>query len=186
MKKLAISVIGLLILSVGFYSCTKEKNIPMAMNNLKSGEFVDPTIGLSLSFHPTEDAIPTGVYVKVGKKWTINEIGKSHRKNYDGQCSCFGLCGKKAMQPNEPTQFPKDYIGRYDIVSYITQNDIDNEYFKIYQMQDISFLPIEHQSFNINSDIDDGDGIIVKKGIYPLDMTLGQYGGYKVNFKYNK
>lgn len=183
MKKLAISLIGLFTLSIGIYSCSKEKVNSNVKNQLKSTEFSDPTVGLSLAFHPIENEMPPKVKIKIKVKMNLWEIGKSHRKNYTGGCTCFGICPKIAPPGDGAGIFPQDYIGRDNILLYITQEDIVNGYVKLYQMQDVSNLPIEHQSFNINEDILEDNGVTFKAGIYQLDPTIGEFGGYKINFE---
>jgi hypothetical protein len=176
-SKLIFGVLTLAILGFTIQSCTKEEVKNSTKNTLKSTETVDPTIGLNLAFHPTIDDVPPAIKIKIKLKFYLWE--KRDKKF----CNYFGICGAAKMEQNDG-QFPQNFIGRDDIFAYVTQQDIDLGYIKIYQMQDVSFLPLQYQSFNVVEDMDLGDGFILKQGSYPLDLTIGQHGGYKINFEY--
>jgi len=185
MKKILLGLLTISLVSFLVYSCTKEENTNQSNNSTLKSTFVDPTIGMKLSFHPIENDIPEPVKVKATVKLTLWEIGKSHRKHYDGKCSCFGICPLIAPPNGGKGQFPQEYIGRDELLLHITKEDIENGYVKLYQMQDISSLPEEHKSFNINEDIIEDNGILFKAGVYQLDPSLGAFGGYRIKFQLN-
>jgi hypothetical protein len=184
MKKVLFGFLTVSVVSFLVYSCTKETTKQqIEASNLKS-TFVDPNIGMNLSFHPTENDIPEPINVEVGVKLTLWEYGKPHRRNYiEGKCNCFGICPLIAPPHGGKGQFPQEYIGRDELLLHITKEDIKNGYVKLYQMQDVSSLPEEHKSFNINEDILEDNGVLFKAGVYKLDPSLGKYGGYKINFE---
>jgi len=164
MKKIKLtylSVLTLLFINLFLFSCSDRENIEMSQK--KEPELFED---FNLIDGNNSDNAKEGPGVKV--TLTIGRKSKNCRKIGICKVKEVTIIIKKSKDLENLTFNAKEINGQNYLILALTS-----------KLNSLEF----DTNFYVDTDIiDEESGIVVPKGIYNLDDTIGNYGGYKVLF----
>jgi hypothetical protein len=161
-RTIYLSIFSIIFINLIFLSCTNEENIEPIQKKepelFKDFNLID---GSNIDYAKKD----------VGVEVTLS-IGRKSKK-----CRKIGICKVEKVK-----------------ITIKKSTDLDNLTFNVQEINGEKYLTLALTSalnstefdtnFYVDEDIiDEESGIVVPKGIYNLDNTVGNYGGYKVILK---
>ncbi len=153
-------------------SCSENQDSNIDFLNSKSKKEPELNIDFTISGKTSENKL-----FGIGTTWTIG------RRSLN--CRRLGICKLESVTIiiKKSNNINNGKLNENNVFTELQKNN--GEYFAIFELDNFLDSSIYDTNFYIDETINNGK-IIVNQGIYELDETIGDFGGYKIPVTYNE